>query len=137
MDMTIVSLADKYSVWTKSVMIDVLSAFGDEVYQRSDSKDMLIEYLEGYFVPDVVEAAELKALMQLANAFSLLQKGRKYKREKLVSLLVDFQEKMKEKALEALQNTPENTPEFTRLARIVFSTDPELHAQLEAELTEE
>ena len=57
-----------------------------------------------------------------------------YKR-KTVSFWLIFR-KMKEKALEALQNTP-NTPEFTRLARIVFSTDPELHAQLEAELTEE
>ena len=135
--MTIFSLADHYSMWTKSTVVNILSAFGDSDFKRSDSKEVLIENLEGYFVPAVIEIADVKALTQLAEAASLLQKGRKYKRDKLVSLLIEFQEQMKASALSALESTPEDSEEFTRLARIVFTTDADLHAQLETEWTEE
>lgn len=135
--MTIFSLADHYSVWTKSTIVNILSAFGDSDFQRSDSKDVLIENLEGYFVPAVIETADIKALTQLAEAVSLLQNGRKYKRDKLVSLLIEFQEQMKASALSALESTPEDSEEFTRLVRIVFTTDADLHAQLETEWIEE
>ena len=134
--MTIFSLADHYSVWTKSTIVDVLGAFEDSDFHRSDSKEVLIEHLEGYFVPAVIDAADVKALTQLADALSLLQKGRKYKRDKLVSLLTEFQEAMKVSALAALDSTPEDSEEFTRLVRIIFTTDPDLHAQLEAEWAE-
>ena len=132
--MTIFSLADHYTVWTKSIIINILSELGDDDYQRSDSKEVLLDHLEGYFIPDVIEAAEVKALMQLAQAVSLLQKKRKYKKEPLVSMLIGFQNSMKEKAMVALQDTPEDTPEFTALARIIFTTDSDLHTQLETEL---
>ena len=135
--MTIFSLADHYTVWTKSTVINILSTFGDTDFKRSDSLNVLLEHLEGYFVPDVIEAAEAKDLTQLANAAGLLRKGRKYKRAQLVSLLTTFQHTMKEQALDALQKTPEDSEEFTAYVRIIVSTDPELYAQLENELKDD
>ena len=111
-----------------------MSELGDDDFQRSDSKEVLLDHLEGYFIPDVIQVAEVKALMQLAQAVSLLQKKRKYKKELLASMLIGFQNSMKEKAMVALQDTPEDTPEFTALARIIFTTDSDLHTQLETEL---
>lgn len=135
--MSIFSLADHYSVWTKGVVVNILTTLGDTDFQRSASKEALIEQLEAYFVPDIIQATDAKGLLQLAEAVSLLQKGRKYKRDALVSLLTNFQNDMKDKALIAVQSTPEDTPEFTRLARIVFTTDPELHDKLESEFSQE
>ena len=135
--MHIFSLSDRYTVWTKSTIVDVLNALGDEEFQRSDAKEVLLEHLENYFVPDVVESADVKALLQLADSVKILEEGRKYKRERLVSMLMEFQHEMKDKALEALQSTAEDSAEFTEYARLIFSTDPELHAQLEEELKED
>ena len=135
--MTIFSLADHYTVWTKSTIIDILNSIGDKEFQRSDTKEMLIEHLEGYFVLDIIDAADVKALTQIAEAVSLLRKGRKYKRDKLLEILANFQHDMKDKALVALRETPEDCLEFTMLVRIIFTTDPELYAQLEMELNEE
>ena len=134
--MTIFSLADHYAVWTKGSIVDILSAFGDTEFRRSDSINILLEHLDGYFVPDVIEAAQVKDLMQLSEAVGLLQKGRKYKRPQLVSMLTRFQHNMKDRALIALQNIPEDSEDFTAYARIVFTTDPELYAQLETEFNE-
>ena len=92
--MMIFSVADHYTVWTKSTIINILTTFGDKDFQRSDTKDTLLEHLEGYFVPDVIEAADLKALLQLSETLGLIQAGRKYKRDKLVSMLISFQHDM-------------------------------------------
>ena len=135
--MTIFSLADHYTVWTKSTIINILSAFGDTEFRRSDSIKVLLDHLDGYFVPDVIEVAQVKDLMQLAEAVGLLQKGRKYKRKQLVSMLTTFQHNMKDQALIALQNIPEDSENFTAYARIIFTTDPDLYVQLETELNED
>ena len=63
--MTIINLADHYSVWTKSTIIELLEALGDSDFQRSQSKPELIECLHNYFVPDVLSVTELKSLSQL------------------------------------------------------------------------
>ena len=54
-----------------------------------------------------------------------------------MGILTHFQHEMKDKALVALRETPEDCLEFTMLVRIIFTTDPELYAQLEMELNEE
>ena len=56
--MTIFSLADHYTVWTKSTIINILSAFGDPEFRRSDSIKVLLDHLDGYFVPDVIKVAQ-------------------------------------------------------------------------------
>ena len=70
--MTIFSLADHYTVWTKSTIVDILSAIGDKEFQRSDTK-VLIEHLEGYFVLDIMDAADVKALTQIGEAVSFAE----------------------------------------------------------------
>ena len=134
--MSIFSLADKYTVWTKSIIIDVLTALGDEDFQRSQSKEELLSVLNGYFVPDVIEYADLRALTQLAETVGIEIKG-KNRRNRLISRLVEFQNSMKEQALVLIESTPENSAEFTEYARIIFTTDPELHQQLESAIDDE
>ena len=127
--MDIFSLADHYSVWTKSTIVDLLTSLGDEDFQRSQSKEELLEHVNNYFVPDVLEHAELKALSQLASAVAVEVKGKKGRRERFCTALTNFQNEMKDRALVAIQEVPETSPEFTAYARIIFTTDPQLQEQ--------
>ncbi len=127
--MKIYSLADKYTVWTKSILVDILSALDDEDFQRSQSKEELLEHVYGYFVPDVLENADLKALTQLAAEVGLEVNGKKGRRERFCNRLTNFQNDMKDRAILAIQEVSEDSLEFTEYARIIFTTDPELHEQ--------
>lgn len=127
--MDIYSLADHYTVWSKSIIIDVLTALGDEDFERSHSKEELLSALNGYFVPDVIEYSDLKALTQLGEAVGIEVKG-KNRRNRLMTQLVAVQNSMKEQALALIETLPEDSPEFTECARIIFTTDPDLHVQL-------
>ena len=127
--MKIFSLADKYTVLTKSILVDILTALDDEDFQRSQSKEELLEHVNNYFVPDVLEHADLKALTQLANMVAIEVKGKKSRRERYCIALTNLQNDMKDRALVAIQEIPETSPEFTTYARIIFTTDPELHEQ--------
>lgn len=134
--MNIFSLADKYNVWSKSIIIDVLTSLGDEDFERSQSKEDLLSILNGYFVPDVIEFADLKALTQLGEAVGIEVRG-KNRRNRLATQLVAMQNTMKDQALILIQTLSEDSPEFTECARIIFTTDPDLHEQLDGLMGDE
>src|SRR5210317_1039132 len=123
MDMNIVNLADQYAVWSKSIIVEVLTALGDEDFTRSQPKEELIENLQAYLVPDVIDASDLKALIQLGDAVGIEIKG-KNRRLRLSARLMDFQNGMKDRALEMIQEVEEGSVAFTTLARVIFMTDP-------------
>lgn len=128
--MTIINLADHYSVWTKSTIIELLEALGDSDFQRSQSKPELIECLHNYFVPDVLSVTELKSLSQLAVAVGIELKGKKNRRERFRIQLIEFQQSMKEQALVLIQESAEEDANFMDYVRLIMSTDPELAEQL-------
>ena len=128
--MTIINLADHYSVWTKSTIIELLEALGDSDFQRSQSKPELIECLHNYFVPDVLSVTELKSLSQLAVAVGIELKGKKNRRERFRIQLIEFQQSMKEQALALIQESEEEDANFMDYVRLIMSTDPELAEQL-------
>jgi hypothetical protein len=128
--MTIINLADHYSVWTKSTIIELLEALGDSDFQRSQSKPELIECLHNYFVPDVLSVTELKSLSQLAVAVGIELKGKKNRRERFRIQLIEFQQSMKEQALALIQDASEEDANFMDYVRLIMSTDPELAEQL-------
>ena len=128
--MTIINLADHYSVWTKSTIIELLEALGDSDFQRSQSKPELIECLHNYFVPDVLSVTELKSLSQLAVAVGIELKGKKNRRERFRIQLIEFQQSMKEQAITLIQDASEEDANFMDYVRLIMSTDPELAEQL-------
>ena len=128
--MTIINLADHYSVWTKSTIIELLEALGDSDFQRSQSKPELIECLHNYFVPDVLSVTELKSLSQLAVAVGIELKGKKNRRERFRIQLIEFQQSMKEQAIALIQDASEEDANFMNYVRLIMSTDPELAEQL-------
>ena len=128
--MTIINLADHYSVWTKSTIIELLEALGDSDFQRSQSKPELIECLHNYFVPDVLSVTELKSLSQLAVAVGIELKGKKNRRERFRIQLIEFQQSMKEQAIALIQDASEEDANFMDYVRLIMSTDPELAEQL-------
>ncbi len=119
------SLKEKYSLWTKSTIVEVLEAIGEEDFSRSDSKEALIERLEDYFVFDVLEVASLKALSQLADEVGVKCTKKKGRREALVRSLQRFQVAMKEQALVLIQQTEDAGEEFNQLLQVVLGTDAE------------
>lgn len=123
--MDVFSLKEKFNVWTKSTIVEVLKAVGDEEFSRSESKEALLERLEDYFVCDVLDVASVKALSQLADVVGIKVKTKKGGRGALVSSLQDFQVSMKEQALVLIQETEDAGEEFKRLLRLVLGTDAE------------
>ena len=128
--MTIINLADHYSVWTKSTIVELLEALGDSDFQRSQSKTELIDLLRNYFVPDVLSVSELKGIAQLAEAVGIELKGKKNRRERFRAQLIGFQHRMKDQALVLIQNASEEDPAFIDYVRLIMETDPELAEQL-------
>ncbi len=122
--MGVFSLKEKFNVWTKSTIVEVLKSVGDEEFSRSESKEALLERLEDYFVLDVLDVASVKALSQLADVVGI-KVSKKGRRGALVSALQDFQVSMKEQALVLIQETEDAGEEFKRLLRLVLGTDAE------------
>ncbi len=119
------SLKEKYNLWTKSTIVEVLEVIGEEGFSRSDSKEALLERLEDYFVFDVLEVASLKALSQLADEVGVKCTKKKGRREALVRSLQRFQVAMKEQALVLIQQTEDAGEEFNQLLQVVLGTDAE------------
>ena len=128
--MTIINLADHYNVWTKSTIVELLEALGASDFQRSQSKTELIECLHNFFVPDVLSVSELKGISQLADAVGIELKGKKNRRERFRAQLIEFQQGMKDQALDLIQNASEDDPAFMDYVRLIMGTDPELAEQL-------
>ena len=120
--MSVFCLSDHYTVWTKSTIVELLQAVGDEEFRRSDTKDALLERLGDYFVLDVLDVG-LKALSQPRSWRKCTKK--KGRREALVKSLQQFQVSMKEQALVLIQETEDAGEEFKRLLRLVLGTDAE------------
>lgn len=127
--MNIVNLADNYGVWTKSTIINLLETLGEKDFQRSDSKESLLELLQDFFVTDVLACADLKALQQLATAVDVDVKGKKKRRERLCERLMTFQNEMKAFALEQIQSLPDDSPEIKACLQVIL-TDPEMAEKL-------
>ena len=123
--MGVFCLSDHYTVWTKSTIVELLQAVGDEEFRRSDTKEALLERLGDYFVLDVLDVASLKALSQLAEGAGVKVTTKKGRRGALVNALQDFQVSMKEQALVLIQETEGAGEEFKRLLRLVLGTDAE------------
>ena len=123
--MSVFCLSDHYTVWTKSTIVELLQAVGDEEFRRSDTKEALLERLGDYFVLDVLDVASLKALSQLAEVAGVKVTTKKGRRGALVNALQDFQVSMKEQALVLIQETEGAGEEFKRLLRLVLGTDAE------------
>lgn len=123
--MDVFSLKEKFNVWTKSTIVEVLKAVGDEEFSRSESKEALLERLEDYFVFDVLDVASVKALSQLADVVGVKCTKKNGRREALVNSLQQFQVSMKEQALVLIQETEGAGEEFKRLLRLVLGTDAE------------
>lgn len=123
--MGVFSLKEKFNVWTKSTIVEVLKSVGDEEFSRSESKEALLERLEDYFVFDVLDVASVKALSQLADVVGIKVTTKKGRRGALVSAMQDFQASMKEQALVLIQETEGAGEEFKRLLRLVLGTDAE------------
>ena len=123
--MSVFCLSDHYTVWTKSTIVELLQAVGDEEFRRSDTKEALLERLRDYFVLDVLDVGSVKALSQLAEVAGVKVTTKKGRRGALVSALQDFQVSMKEQALVLIQETEGAGEEFKRLLRLVLSTDAE------------
>ena len=123
--MNVFSLKEKFNIWTKSTIIEVLQAVGDEEFSRSESKEALLERLEDYFVLDVLDVTSLKALSQLADEVGVKCTKKSGRRNALVNSLQQFQVSMKEQALVLIQETEDAGEEFKRLLRLVLGTDAE------------
>ncbi len=127
--MNIVNLADNYGVWTKSTIISILETLGERDFQRSDSKESLLERLQDFFVADVLEGADLKALQQLATSVNVELKGKKKRRERLCERLIAFQTDMRQRALEQIQALPDDSPKIQECLQVIL-TDPETAEKL-------
>ena len=123
--MSVFCLSDHYTVWTKSTIVELLQAVGDEEFRRSESQEALVERLRDYFVLDVLDVGSVKALSQLADVAGIKVTTKKGRRGALVSALQDFQVSMKEQALVLIQETEDAGEEFKRLLRLVLGTDAE------------
>ena len=121
--MSVFCLSDHYTVWTKSTIVELLQAVGDEEFRRSDTKDALLERLGDYFVLDVLDVASLKALSQLADVVDIKVTTKKRRRDTLLSALKDFQSSMKDQARDLIQDAEDE--ELQRLLAIILCTDSE------------
>ena len=133
--MSVFCLSDRYSVWTKSTIIELLQSVGDDEFRRSDTKESLLERLRDYFVVDVLDIASVKALLQLAEVVGIKGTTKKSRRDALVSALQNFQISMKDQAHNLIEDA--EGEELQRLLAIILGTDSETTGMFMEALTEE